>query len=101
MNTISVEELWEKRNEETFTLLDVREPDEIANAPYTQVKNIMTIPMNDVGSRLRELDKSKDVIVACRSGMRSATVCNVLNAQGFTTHNLTGGILAWSKLTQD
>jgi rhodanese-related sulfurtransferase len=54
--------------------------------------------MNEIPERLDELDKSKMIIVQCKSGKRSARVCEFLQDNNFmNVKNLTGGILAWAK----
>jgi rhodanese-related sulfurtransferase len=45
---------------------------------------------------LEGLDKSKNYYVYCRSGVRSAKACEIMNELGFqNTYNLMGGILEW------
>ncbi|HLK54527.1 MAG TPA: molybdopterin-synthase adenylyltransferase MoeB [Candidatus Angelobacter sp.] len=91
---ISVEELKQRLDaKEDFVLLDVREPHEynICNL------NGILIPLNDLPRRMSELDPSKEMVVHCRSGARSARAVGFLQQAGFTkTKNLAGGILAWA-----
>jgi sulfur-carrier protein adenylyltransferase/sulfurtransferase len=91
---ISVEELKKRFDaKEDFILLDVREPHEY------QICNLngALIPLNDLPRRVHELDPSKDMVVHCRSGARSARAVGFLQHAGFTkAKNLAGGILAWS-----
>jgi rhodanese-related sulfurtransferase len=43
--------------------------------------------------------KNEEVIVHCRSGVRSATACAIMQQAGFTNvKNLKGGIIAWQAL---
>ena len=79
---------------ESLTLLDVREDWELGVA---SVPNIIHIPMGQVADRLHELDRSKEVVVLCRSGRRSLEVAKFLQQNGFRAVNLAGGILAWSR----
>ena len=77
-----------------FLLIDVREPHEhrICNIPAAKL-----IPLGEVPQRLDELDKSADIVVHCKSGMRSAKACGILKQAGFRrVRNMKGGILAWS-----
>jgi adenylyltransferase/sulfurtransferase len=79
-------------------LLDIREPHEIeiCSIKYEPAGHI---PMQQLPQRFQELDayRDKDLVIYCRSGGRSANVCNFLRAQGFqSVINLSGGILAWS-----
>ncbi|HEY8521831.1 MAG TPA: rhodanese-like domain-containing protein [Gammaproteobacteria bacterium] len=76
------------------TLLDVREPAELALAA---VKGALHVPMGQVPSRLHELDASKPIVVMCHAGGRSRRVAEFLRQQGFeNVFNLRGGIDAWS-----
>jgi sulfur-carrier protein adenylyltransferase/sulfurtransferase len=91
---ISVEELKQRLDaKEDLFILDVREPHEynICNLNGT------LIPLNDLPRRVHELDPSKDMVVHCRSGARSARAVGFLQQAGFTkAKNLAGGILAWA-----
>jgi len=80
---------------ETPFLLDVRKPLEydIANL------NAPLIPVDELAARVDELAdyRNREVIVYCRSGIRSAQAVKLLKAHGFTgAVNLKGGVLAWS-----
>ncbi|MFQ5708808.1 MAG: ubiquitin-like small modifier protein 1 [bacterium] len=81
------------QNDGTF-LLDVREPHEVA---ICQIPNSKLIPLNQLATRVHELDRSWDIVAYCRSGVRSAAAVKFLREAGFATvKNLVGGILAWS-----
>jgi rhodanese-related sulfurtransferase len=77
-----------------LTLLDVREDWELGVA---SVPGIVHIPMGQVAERIGELDRSREVVVLCRSGRRSLEVAKFLQQNGFKAVNLAGGILAWSR----
>ncbi|MGE5324102.1 MAG: molybdopterin-synthase adenylyltransferase MoeB [Actinomycetota bacterium] len=91
---ISVEDLKKKLDaKEDIFVLDVREPHEykICNI------NGHLIPLNDLPKRVGELDRDKETIVHCRSGVRSARAVGFLQQAGFqNVTNLAGGILAWA-----
>ncbi|PWU00784.1 MAG: molybdenum cofactor biosynthesis protein MoeB [Terriglobia bacterium] len=79
---------------DNFVLIDVREPHEykICNIPAAKL-----IPLGEVPQRLNELDKNADIVIHCKSGMRSAKACGILRQAGFQhVRNMKGGILAWS-----
>jgi len=79
---------------EDILVLDVREPDEY------KAGNIggQLIPLNDLPKRLGELDRNREIVVHCRSGVRSAKAVEFLRAQGFrNAKNLVGGILSWAE----
>jgi len=80
---------------ESVLILDVREPFEIALAPFPGATHI---PMGDIPSRLTELDPDRETVVVCHHGVRSAQVAMYLARQGFErVLNLSGGIDAWSE----
>lgn len=92
---ISVQELKAKRDrKETFTLLDVREPNEYALA---RIEGSTLIPLGALPGRLGELDKRAKLVVHCKSGGRSAKAVRLLREKGYDAVNLEGGIDAWSK----
>ncbi|HUO05190.1 MAG TPA: rhodanese-like domain-containing protein [Candidatus Binataceae bacterium] len=82
------------RGERVF-ILDVREPGEIAIAPFPGASHI---PMNDIPSRIGELDPARETVVVCHHGVRSAQVARWLAGRGFErVLNLSGGIDLWSE----
>lgn len=92
---ISVTELNEQNesNGDTF-ILDVREPHEYE---ICRIPNSKLIPLNELPTRVQELDRSWNIVVHCRSGARSAKAVKFLREAGFDKiKNLKGGILAWS-----
>src|SRR4029078_722640 len=54
------------------------------------------IPLGQLPSALSTLDSTRDIVVYCRSGKRSADATIQLRAAGFRAVNLAGGILRWS-----
>ena len=74
-------------------MLDVREGWELAIA---QLPGCLHIPLNEIPSRLKELDTRSAIIVMCKMGGRSQLAADFLLAQGFSrVSNLRGGIDAW------
>lgn len=92
---ITAEELKSRLdNGEKVFLLDVREPFEY------QLANIggYLIPLNQLPTRLGELDPSREIIVHCKLGGRSAKAAEILLEHGFThVRNLAGGIDSWAQ----
>jgi rhodanese-related sulfurtransferase len=80
------------RGEDVF-LLDVREPDEVAEWAYPIGVNI---PLGQLGERVGELPEGTTIVVACHMGGRSATAASALSEAGWTAENLTGGAVAWA-----
>ena len=75
-------------------VLDVREDFEVAEG---MIPEALHIPMGDLNRRLNELDRSRPVIVVCRSGNRSARVADALNTAGYNADTMTGGMIAWQR----
>ena len=93
---IDVKTLNEKiLNKEDFILIDVRTDSE---SYLSNIKQAIHIPMNTIPENLESLDKSKEIIVQCKSGIRSEKVCEfLLNNNYKNVKNLKGGIVAWAK----
>jgi molybdopterin/thiamine biosynthesis adenylyltransferase/rhodanese-related sulfurtransferase len=91
---LSVKELKARRDAgEDIFLLDVREPYEFQIA---QIGGKL-IPQNDVAGRLAEIPRDREIVVHCRSGVRSQRIAEFLKQSGYQdVVNLAGGILAWS-----
>jgi adenylyltransferase/sulfurtransferase len=74
-------------------VLDVREPHEY------RICNIggRLIPLGELAARVHELDSAHDIVVHCRTGVRSAQAVVFLQDAGFErVWNLKGGLHAWS-----
>jgi sulfur-carrier protein adenylyltransferase/sulfurtransferase len=80
--------------DDSFDLIDVREPYEWAIA---RIDGARLIPLGQVPKSLSSLDKTREIVVMCRSGVRSADAVRFMQSQGFArVRNLAGGILRWS-----
>lgn len=84
---------------EKLNIIDVREPAEYAE--YNMGAKL--IPLGQIMSlQIDELEdlRNEEIIIHCRSGMRSMQACAMLEQAGFTNLvNVTGGILAWQQLS--
>ena len=92
---ITVNELKHKIDQnDDFTLIDVRENSELE---ICKLESAQHIPMNSIPLQLNKIDFSKPVVIMCKSGGRSAQICQFLNQQGyFNIYNLSGGIISWA-----
>jgi adenylyltransferase/sulfurtransferase len=76
-------------------IIDVRETFEyeIARIPGTTL-----IPLGQVVTRMNEIDPSRETVMHCKAGVRSAKAIAALKQAGFPGRliNLKGGITAWS-----
>ena len=94
MPEITPLELAERLRAGDIDLIDVREPHEwdIAHIPGARL-----IPLGNLPAAVPSLDRTRDIVVQCRSGARSGRAVRLLQAAGFTrVRNLAGGILRWS-----
>jgi adenylyltransferase/sulfurtransferase len=77
-----------------FDLIDVREPYE---QDIARIEGARLIPLGSFTEALGSLDSARDIVVHCRSGVRSAKAVRQLQAAGFRrVWNLAGGVLRWS-----
>lgn len=70
------------------TLLDARTAAEYANG---HIQGFINIPVDDLRSKMGELDKNKPVYVICQSGLRSYVACRMLAGCGYDCYNIAGG----------
>ena len=78
-----------------FVLLDVREDFE---RDICRIEGSRFIPLGQLPSRMSELDSADEIVLQCKSGVRSARALKLLSEAGFgKLLNLEGGILAWAE----
>jgi len=77
-----------------FYLLDVREPQEFQ---ICRIPDSTLIPLGQLPARLGEVpaEGGAEIVVHCKSGVRSAKAVRLLREHGIPARNLKGGILAW------
>lgn len=96
MQEITATELKERLdNGDDIQLIDVRQPDEYA---FAKIEGARLIPLGEILQRMDELDETKETVIHCKAGGRSAQAINALTRAGFKgkMSNLKGGITAWS-----
>ena len=94
--TITATELKRRLdNGDDIQIIDVREPNEVAIA---SIPNSTHIPLGQIVNRMSEIDTSRETVVHCKMGGRSARAIEALKRSGYSGNllNLTGGITAWS-----
>ena len=75
-------------------LVDVRTPQEWQ---ICRLEGAILIPLQELPSRLGELDRQHEIVVYCHVGVRSAMAVGFLRGNGFDrARNLEGGIDAWA-----
>lgn len=82
-------------NGDDIQIIDVREPHEYEIA---KLENSKLIPLANIVSRMDEIDETRETVVHCKGGGRSARAIEALQRAGFKGElsNLKGGITAWS-----
>lgn len=93
-DTVTAEDLRRRKN---FYLIDVREPDEHASLA---IPGSVLIPKGkfEDGSAFALIPADIEIILHCRSGVRSALCLSLLKEAGFkNSKHLKGGILAWEE----
>ncbi|MGZ3764786.1 MAG: rhodanese-like domain-containing protein [Mucilaginibacter sp.] len=87
------------QNGENLNLLDVRGEMEY----HTFNIGGKNVPLPALQENLDELDwnKTEEIIVICKAGLRSATAKSILELNGYKNiRNLTGGLIAYQKNQQ-
>lgn len=93
IETISPAEADEKSKNKKVQCIDVRTPQEFAAGSKRRFQNL---PLSEISKRSSELDKDKEVVVLCRSGMRSKKAAGILKKQGFQhVFNVRSGMIGW------
>lgn len=98
--TISVKQLEEMLNEREagerdFVLVDVREA---AEAEINQIPGAVLIPKGDFlnGSALEQLPDDKQIVLHCKTGVRSAECLAIVKGAGYgDAVHVGGGVAAW------
>jgi len=96
MEEITATELKQRLDKgDDIQIIDVREPHEYQ---IGQIPDSHLIPLGQVLTRMDEIDPSRETVVHCKMGGRSAKAIDALQRAGFTGRliNLKGGITAWS-----
>jgi len=99
-STISVttlEHMLKERDEGTrdFVLVDVREPNEYE---INKIPGSVLIPKGEFlnGNAFEQLSQDKQVVLHCKSGVRSAEALAVLKGAGYSDAvHVGGGVVAW------
>jgi len=96
--TITAAELqeWQQAGKDVL-LVDVREP---AEYEIVRIPDSVLIPKDRIlsGEALAELPQDRQIVLYCKSGVRSAEALATVKAAGFRDAvHLQGGVLAWVK----
>ena len=83
------------RDTERTILVDVRKPDEFVRG---HIEGAVNIPVDELRSRLDEIDRDKEVIEYCQVGLRGHVAERILTQHGYKVKNLTGGWKTYSTI---
>ena len=77
-----------------LALVDVREPHELE---ISHIDGSRNIPLGQMAMRSAELDPQDDIVLICKTGVRSTRALHILLGAGFRKlHNLKGGVNGWA-----
>lgn len=92
---ISCEEAKKLINERNAQFVDVRTPEEYLSS---QLPGAVNVPLHVIDQLADEqLDKSRPVVVFCRSGQRSQMALQILKSKGFAEVYNMGSFMAWQQ----
>lgn len=99
LENLRAEQFKERVNQKSrVMLIDVREPHEFKTG---HIPTAVNIPLSQLNSRVKEISMKNDVLLYCRSGMRSKQAAKVLKKHGFAKMaHLQGGISTWQGATK-
>lgn len=92
----TVEELKKRMDRgDNILVLDVRNPNEFQ---ICRIPGTVLLPLPELAQRFKEVPRDREVLVHCKSGMRSAKAVQFLKENGYTNvANIQGGIQAWAE----
>ena len=97
ISVVDLEHMLKERDAGTrdFVLVDVREPNEYE---INQIPGAVLIPKGDFlnGHAFEQLSQDKQVVLHCKTGVRSAEALAVLKGAGYSDAvHVGGGVVAW------
>ena len=93
-----IEDVKNLPHDGSVTLLDTRTPWEYQRG---HVDGFVNIPVDNLRERLDEIPKEKPVYVMCQSGLRSYIATRILEGNGYTAYNFSGGFRFYDAVMND
>ncbi len=92
---ISCQEAKKLIKERNAQFVDVRTPEEFLSS---QLLGAINIPLHVIDQLAeKQLDKSRPIVVFCRSGQRSQMALQILKSKGFNEVFNMGSFMAWNQ----
>ncbi len=90
---VGVEEARRKLETGEAVVLDVRQPGEWRGG---HIAEALHIPLGELGARVAEIPRDREVLTICRSGNRSKSAAEALGREGFrSVASVAGGMKDW------
>lgn len=91
MNQLSLEAFISDLKSNKYTIIDVRNPDEVPTLNFTMIKKIPLADLNDIEL---EIDHEDKILVVCKSGIRSERALDILKRKSISNqvYSLLGGV---------
>lgn len=93
-----LEDLAQLPKDGSVTLLDTRTAGEYSRG---HIDGFQNIPVDELRERLHEIESGKPVYVICQSGLRSYIASRILEGNGFTAYNFSGGFRFYNTVMND
>ena len=94
ISSISTDQLLSRLDsDERLYLVDVREPDEVAD---WQIPGAHNVPLQSLAANIDALPKDADLVMVCAKGSRAQQGAEILASHGIASSVLEGGMGAWA-----
>jgi rhodanese-related sulfurtransferase len=100
MENLDAAQFAEKISDQNVVIVDVRTATEFAEGHIPNAINVDVLS-DYFTADISALDKSLEYAIYCRSGKRSVDAAIAMDEIGFSTSNLTGGIISWAQANKE
>jgi rhodanese-related sulfurtransferase len=100
MINLDADQFAEKISDKSVVILDVRTAAEFAEGHIPSAINLDVLS-DYFTADISALDKSLEYAIYCRSGKRSVDAATAMDEIGFSTSNLSGGIISWVQANKE
>lgn len=93
-----IEDIESLKKDKNNLFIDVRSDEEYQSG---HIDGTINIPLDELRSRLDEINKNKTLCINCQSALRSYIACRILSQYGFKCKHLSGGYRIFSNYMND